>query len=156
MQSIALLLWLALCSEQDVRERRISDALTLGVGAGSLAWLFATGHSWIGAEASDVGWGLAIVMLLTLPSHHFGHLESGDVKLMAALSLATSYLYVLGTAIGAGLTVLIWLAVRRRLWRLLSVKWKKRLKTLIERIGDKQPFAPFVLTGFLLAAVWTQ
>jgi len=66
MQSIVLLLWLALCSEQDVRQRQISDLLTLGVAAGALFWLFATGHSWIGADASDAGWALAIVMLLTL------------------------------------------------------------------------------------------
>ena len=32
-------------------------------------WLFATGHSWIGADASDAGWALAIVMLLTLPGY---------------------------------------------------------------------------------------
>ncbi len=36
MQSIVLLLWLALCSEQDVRQRQISDLLTLGVAAGAV------------------------------------------------------------------------------------------------------------------------
>ena len=69
MQSIVLLMWLALCSEQDVRQRQISNLLTLGVAACALAWLFATGHSWIGADASDAGWALAIVMLLTLPGY---------------------------------------------------------------------------------------
>ena len=83
MQSIVLLLWLALCSEQDVRQRQISNLLTLGVAACALAWLFATGHSWIGAEASDAGWALAIVMLLTLPGYMLGRFGAGDVKLMA-------------------------------------------------------------------------
>ncbi|QXH46329.1 prepilin peptidase [Pseudomonas xanthosomatis] len=156
MQSIVLLMWLALCTEQDVRERQISNTLTLGVATGALVWLFATGHSWIGADASDAGWALAIVMLLTLPGYMLGRFGAGDVKLMGALALATSPQYVLGTFIGAGLTVVAWLLGRRRLWTLLNPKLKKRLQKLAEEVGDKQPFAPYVLAGFLLTAVWIQ
>ena len=90
MQSIVLLMWLALCTEQDIRERQLSNALTLGVAACALVWLFATGRSWIGAEPSDAGWALAIVMLLTLPGYMLGRFGAGDVKLMGALALATS------------------------------------------------------------------
>ncbi|MDF0733732.1 A24 family peptidase [Pseudomonas entomophila] len=154
MQSIVLLLWLALCTEQDVRERQISNTLTLGAAACALAWLFATGHSWIGADASDAGWALAIVMLLTLPGYMLGRFGAGDVKLMGALALATSHQYVLGTFIGAGVAVLVWIFGRRRLWTLLNPKVKKRLQRLAEQVGDKQPFAPYVLAGFLLTAVW--
>lgn len=156
MQSIVLLMWLALCTEQDVRERQISNTLTLGVAACALAWLFATGHSWIGADASEAGWALAIVMLLTLPGYMLGRFGAGDVKLMGALALATSPQYVLGTFIGAGITVLAWMFGRRRLWTLLNPKVKKRLQKLAEEVGDKQPFAPYVLAGFLLTAVWIQ
>lgn len=156
MQSIVLLMWLALCTEQDVRERQISNALTLGVAACALAWLFATGRSWIGADASEAGWALAIVMLLTLPGYMLGRFGAGDVKLMGALALATSPSYVLGTFIGAGVTVLAWMFGRRRLWTLLNPKVKKRLQALAEQVGDKQPFAPYVLAGFLLTAVWIQ
>lgn len=156
MHSIVVLMWLALCTEQDVRERQISNTLTLGVAACALAWLFATGHSWIGADASDAGWALAIVMLLTLPGYMLGRFGAGDVKLMGALALATSHYYVLGTFIGAGVAVLLWLLTRRRLWSLLNPKVKKRLQTLAEQVGDKQPFAPYVLVGFLLASVWIQ
>ncbi|NIF17890.1 A24 family peptidase [Pantoea sp. Cy-639] len=156
MQSIVLLMWLALCAEQDVRERQISNSLTLGVAAFALIWLFATGHSWIGADASDAGWALAIVMLLTLPGYMLGRFGAGDVKLMGTLALATSPQYVLGTFIGAGITVLAWLLGRRRLWTLLNPKLKKRLQKLAEEVGDKQPFAPYVLAGFLLTAVWIQ
>ncbi|HGY9627146.1 A24 family peptidase [Pseudomonas juntendi] len=156
MQSIVLLMWLALCTEQDLRERQLSNTLTLGVAACALAWLFATGHSWIGADASEAGWALAIVMLLTLPGYMLGRFGAGDVKLMGALALATSPQYVLGTFIGAGLTVVAWLLGRRRLWLLLNPKVKKRLQALAEEVGDKQPFAPYVLMGFLLTAVWIQ
>ena len=63
---------------------------------------------------------------------------------------------MLGTFIGAGITVLAWLLGRRRLWILLNPKVKKRLQKLAEEVGDKQPFAPYVLVGFLLTAVWIQ
>jgi len=156
MQSIVLLMWLALCTEQDIRERQIANMLTLGFAAGALVWLFATGHTWIGADASDAGWALAVVMLLTLPGYMLGRFGADDVKLMGALALATSPQYVLGTFIGAGVSVVLWLLTRRRLWTLLNPKVKKRLATLTEQMGDKQVFVPYVLAGFLLTAVWIQ
>ncbi|WP_028695584.1 prepilin peptidase [Pseudomonas cremoricolorata] len=156
MQSIVLLMWLALCTEQDVRERQVSDLLTLGVGGAALIWLFMTGHSWLGAEASDAGWGLAIVMLLTLPGYMLGRLGASDVKLLAALALASSHHYVLGTFIGAGVSVVVWMLFRRRLWTLLNPKVKKRLQALAEQMNDKQPFVPYVIAGFLLTSVWIQ
>ncbi|CAI8916879.1 MULTISPECIES: A24 family peptidase [Pseudomonas] len=154
MQSIVLLLWLALCSEQDLRERQIANTLTLGAAACALAYLFVTGHTWIGADASEGGWALAIVMLLTLPGYMLGRLGAGDVKLLGALALATDRMHLLGTFIGAGVAVVAWLLGRRWLWSLLSQKVKNRLKQLNEESSKKQPFAPFLLVGFLLAAVW--
>ncbi|KJK09173.1 MULTISPECIES: prepilin peptidase [Pseudomonas] len=155
MQSIVLLLWLALCTEQDLRERQIANTLTLGAAACALGYLFITGHTWIGADASEGGWALAIVMLLTLPGYMLGRFGAGDVKLLGALALATDRMYVLGTFIGAGIAVLIWLSSRRWLWSLLSQKVKNRIKQLIEETSNKQPFAPFILAGFILASVWT-
>ena len=154
MQSIVLLMWLALCTEQDIRKRQITDSLTLGVAACALAWLFATGKTWIGAEASDAGWALAIVMLLTLPGYLMGRFAADDFKLLGALALATSHQYVLGTFIGAGFAVVLWLLGRRRLWKLLNPKLKKRLQQITEELGDRQPFAPYLLIGFMLTAVW--
>lgn len=154
MQSMVLLLWLALCAEQDIRERQIANTLTLGAATCALVYLFMTGHTWIGADASEGGWALAIVMLLTLPGYMLGRFGAGDVKLLGALALATDRMYVLGTFIGAGIAVLIWLSCRRRLWALLSQKVRNRLKQLTDESSNKQPFAPFILAGFLLAAVW--
>lgn len=156
MQSIVLLMWLALCTEQDIRERQIANVLTLGFATGALVWLFATGHTWIGAEASDAGWALAIVMLLTLPGYMLGRFGADDVKLMGALAVATSPQYVLGTFIGAGVSVVLWLLTRKRLWALLNPKVKRRLTALTEEMGDRQAFLPYVLTGFMLTAIWIQ
>ncbi len=154
MQSIVLLLWLALCTEQDLRERQIANTFTLGGAVCALAWLFATGHTWIGAEPSDAGWALAIVMLLTLPGYMLGRFGADDVKLLGALALATDQHYVLGTFIGAGVAVLAWLAGKRWLWSKLNLKVKKRLQQLADDTRNKQPFAPYILVGFLLAALW--
>ncbi|MBA1205080.1 prepilin peptidase [Pseudomonas capeferrum] len=154
MQSIVLLMWLAWCTEQDIRKRQITDSLTLGVATCALVWLFATGRTWIGADASDAGWALAIVMLLTLPGYMLGRFAADDVKLLGALALATSHQYVLGTFIGAGVAVVFWLLGRKRLWTLLNPKLKKRLQQMTEDLGDRQPFAPYLLVGFLLTAVW--
>lgn len=154
MQSIVLLLWLALCAEQDVRERQIANTLTLGAGIAALAHIFITGHTWIGADASEGGWALAIVLVLTLPGYLLGQLGAGDVKLLAALGLATNTMYLLGTFIGAGVSLVVWVLVRRKLWSLLSQKVKNRLRQLAEESSKKQPFAPFLLSGFLLASVW--
>ncbi|WP_288440374.1 A24 family peptidase [uncultured Pseudomonas sp.] len=156
MQSIVLLMWLALCTEQDIRERQIANVLTLGFATGALVWLFATGHTWIGAEASDAGWALAIVMLLTLPGYMLGRFGADDVKLMGALAVATSPQYVLGTFIGAGVSVVLWLMTRKRLWALLNPKVKRRVTALTEEMGDRQAFVPYVLTGFMLTAIWIQ
>jgi len=144
ISSIALLAWLALCSGQDVRERQISNVLTLGVAACALAWLAFTGRTWVGAQATDAGWALAIVLLLTLPGYVLGRFGAGDVKLLAALALATSQDYLLGTFIGAGAALLVWALVRRLLGRGAG------------RAGEKQPFAPCVLAGFLLTSACLQ
>jgi prepilin peptidase CpaA len=154
MQSLVLLLWLALCAEQDVRERQIANTLTLGAAAFALAYLFFTGHTWIGAEPADAALALALVMLLTLPGYILGQLGAGDVKLLAALALATDQWYLLGTFIGAGVALLAWLLGRRWLWSLLNQKLKKRFRELQEQMSKKQPFAPFLLAGFLLAILW--
>ena len=60
MQSLVLLLWLGLCAEQDVRERQIANVLTLGAAALALAYLFVTGHTWIGAEPTDAAVALVL------------------------------------------------------------------------------------------------
>ena len=133
-----------MCSGQDVRERQISNILTLGAAACALAWLSATGRSWVGAPASDAGWALAIVLLLTLPGYWLGRFGAGDVKLLGALALATSQGYVLGTFIGAGAALLVWALARRLLRRGAG------------QGADKQPYAPYVLVGFVLTIACLQ
>ncbi|WDY58804.1 prepilin peptidase [Pseudomonas sp. PSKL.D1] len=138
MHSLAVLVWLALCAGQDARERQISNVLTLGAAACALVWLLTTGHSWLGAQGSEAALGFVIVLLLTLPGYMLGQFGAGDVKLLGALALASSLDHVLGTFIGAGVVLVLWLLVRRK----------------TRQPGEKRPFAPFLLAGFALSLAW--
>ncbi|WP_043197900.1 prepilin peptidase [Pseudomonas putida] len=138
MHSLAVLVWLVLCAGQDAWERQISNVLTLGVAACALVWLLATGHSWLGAQGSDAALAFVIVLLLTLPGYMLGQFGAGDVKLLGALALASSLDHVLGTFIGAGVALVAWQLLRRK----------------VRQPGEKKPFAPFLLAGFALSLAW--
>ena len=154
LRSLTLLLLLLAASICDLRTRRIPNVLTFGGAALALLYSLAAPHHGVGPLRALGGLGLGLALML--PLYLLRAMGAGDVKLMGALALATSPPYVLGTFIGAGITVLAWLLGRRRLWILLNPKVKKRLQKLAEEVGDKQPFAPYVLVGFLLTAVWIQ
>ncbi|MDE1165757.1 MAG: prepilin peptidase [Pseudomonas sp.] len=154
MPSLVLLIWFALCAEQDIRQRQIANVLTLGGAAFALFYLFYSGHTWLGASVEEGGEALAIAMLLTLPGYMTGRLGAADVKLLGALALATDRMHLLGTIVGAGVFCLLWLLARNRLWKLLSQPLRKRLATLAPDASEKPPFAPFLLVGFLTALAW--
>ena len=135
IHSLAVLVWLALCAGQDARERQISNVLTLGVAACALAWLLATGRSWLGAQGSDAALALFIVLLLTLPGYALGQFGAGDVKLLGALALASSVAHVLVTFIAAGVVLVAWQLVRRG----------------ARQPRQKRPFAPCLLAGFAVS-----
>ncbi|MBV4486513.1 prepilin peptidase [Pseudomonas sp. SWRI153] len=154
MQIFILLMWLALCAAQDVRQRRISNVLTLGVGALALVWLLTNGTTWLGADATQGGWACLIAVALTLPGYVMGRMGAGDVKLMTALGLATNGVFVLGAFIGAGVASVIWLLLAPRVWLHMSQGLREHLRYLKPDASKKLPFAPFVLTGVVLSLIW--
>lgn len=154
MHSFVLLIWLVLCAAQDARQRRIANALTLGVGALALIWLLSTGSTWLGAEAAQGGWACVIALALTLPGFFMGRMGAGDVKLMTALGLATDGLFILGVFIGAGLASVVWMLLAPRVWLHMSQGLRERLRYLGPSMSKKLPFAPFVLVGTLLVLFW--
>jgi len=156
MQSFFLLIWLTLCAAQDVRERHIANGLTLGAGALALGYLWWAGATWLGADAAQGGWAFLLALGFTFPAYAMRRLGAGDVKLMTALGLATDGMHVLGTFIGAGIASVIWLLLAPRLWLHMSQGLREHLRYLGPGTSNKQPFAPFVLVGFLLAWVWIQ
>ncbi|MVV49213.1 prepilin peptidase [Pseudomonas sp. PB120] len=154
MQSFILLIWLTLCAVQDAQERHIANGLTLGAGGLALAYLGWTGTTWLGADAVQGGWAFLLALAFTLPGYALRRVGAGDVKLMGALGLATDGLHVLGTFIGAGIASVLWLLLAPRVWLFMSQGLRDRLRYLGPGTSNKQPFAPFVLTGFLLTLAW--
>jgi prepilin peptidase CpaA len=154
MHSFVLLIWLVLCAAQDARQRRIANALTLGVAALALIWLLWTGSTWLGADAAQGGWACLIALALTLPGFLMGRMGAGDVKLMTALGLATDGLFILGVFIGAGFASVVWMLLAPRVWLHMSQGLRERLRYLGPTMSKKLPFAPFVLVGTLLVLLW--
>ena len=146
IQNVVILLWLGVCAVQDVRQRQIANELTLGVGLLALIYLLWVGSTWVGAPRSEGGLALVLALVLTLPGYALGRFGAGDVKLLAALGLASNTDYLLGSLIGAAIAMLAWTLMHQGLSSSPS-----------ERSGQastKQPFAPFVLTGFAGCWLW--
>ncbi|MDH2080510.1 A24 family peptidase [Pseudomonas atacamensis] len=154
MQISLVLIWLAICAAQDARQRRISNALTLGVGALALVWLLATGTTWLGANAAQGGWACLIALLLTLPGYFLGRMGAGDVKLMTALGLATNGIFVLGAFIGAGVASVLWLLLAPKVWPHMAQGVREHVRHLVPDKSKKLPFAPFVGVGVVLSLYW--
>ena len=154
MQSFVLLIWLALCAAQDARQRHIANGLTPGAGALALAWLLWNGTTWLGADAQQGGWAFLLAVGFTLPGYAMKRMGGGDVKLMAALGLATDGMHVLGTFIGAGLASVFWLLLAPRVWLHMSQGLRTHLFYMAPEMSRKQPFAPFVLAGLMLTLAW--
>lgn len=144
MKLFFLLAWLAVCALQDARHRQISNTLTLGGFIAALLWLLYSGQTWLGADAALGGWALLLALAMTLPGYAMGHLGAGDVKLLAALALASDSIYLLGTFMGAALAMVLWLAVRRGFFPGPQQRLAGR--------HEKFPFSPFLFVGLLLVA----
>lgn len=154
IQSLLLFVWLALCAVQDIRQRQIANRLTLG--GLLLAWVYVlwNGTTWLGAPAADGGWALGLALLFTLPGYALGRLGGADVKLLAALALATDSHYLMGTFVGAGVATGAWLLLAPKLWPLMNQGVRNALHYLQPQVSNKQPFAPFLFVGFSLTWVW--
>lgn len=154
MQSLVLFSWLVVCAAQDIRQRHISNGLTLGGALLALVYLLWTGQTWIGATAAQGGWALLVAVALTLPGYALGRMGAGDVKLMAALGLASDPLHVLGTFIGAGVASFLWLLIVALAWPHISPGLKLRLRHLDPQASGKYAFGPFALLGMAFMKYW--
>ena len=152
MHSLVLLAWFLACSLQDLRQRQVANWLTLGAGVLALAYLLWSGQTWLGGPAVEGGWAFTLSLAFTLPGYALGRLGAGDVKLLAALGLATNIDYLLGTFIGAGLVSLLWFLTAPILWPHTGQRLKACLHLLDPKMSKKQPFVPFLFVGFL--ATW--
>ncbi|QZC94833.1 prepilin peptidase [Pseudomonas sp. ERGC3:05] len=154
IQGAVVLLWLALCAVQDVRQRLLANRLTLGAALLALIYLVWTGNTWLGASVGQGLWAFLLALLLTLPGYALGRLGAGDVKLLAALALASNAEYLLVAFVGAAAVNLLWLLLAPTLWPLMRQGLKTHLVHLAPDSSKKLPFAPFLLVGFAAAWFW--
>ncbi|AAZ36557.1 type IV leader peptidase family [Pseudomonas savastanoi pv. phaseolicola 1448A] len=150
MKLFLLLVWFVICAEQDARRKHISNGLTLGATTLAAAWLAGTGTTWLGAPPLEAALALALELGLTLPGYALGKLGAGDVKLMAALALASDSVYLLCTFIGAGIAALTWVLLARKVQHHINQRVAQRYAYMFPDAPDKYPFSPFLLAGLLL------
>lgn len=127
-----------------------------GVALLALGYLLWAGNTWLGADAIQGGKALLLALLLTVPGYVLGRMGGGDVKLLAALGLASDPLHLLGTFIGAALASGLWWLLAPRLLPAADQPLAKSLRHLDPRQGQTYAFAPFVLIGMALTLLWTR
>lgn len=148
-----LLLWGLVCAVQDARHRRISNWLTLGLAALASSYLLLTGHSFTGAPAGTVVLGLLLALVLTLPGYAAGKMGAGDVKLLAALALASQPLLVLASLAIAAFSMVGWMLSGPAIWRRLSARAQQQLIQLEPGQTKGLAYAPFVFCGLLVSVL---
>ncbi|NNA92559.1 prepilin peptidase [Pseudomonas gessardii] len=154
IQGLVVLVWLGVCAVQDIRQRQIANRLTLGAVLLALLYLLWSSTTWLGASRAEGGGAVFLALLLTLPGYALGRLGAADVKLLAALALASDSTYLLWSLVGAGVANMAWLVYGPRLLPLASQGVRARLGYLVVDPSRKLPFAPFLLVGFTLAWLW--
>ncbi|MFP3516082.1 prepilin peptidase [Pseudomonas sp. SIMBA_077] len=155
MHLLVVFLWFFACAIQDLIQRQIANSLTLGAAALALLYMLWTGHTWLGASASEGGWALLIALVLTLPGYALNKLGAGDVKLLAALALATDRPLLLGTVIGAGICAGLWFWFVPKILFLVNQRITPAPLQPTTLSATKLPFAPFLLCGFSLTILFT-
>ncbi|NWL77524.1 prepilin peptidase [Pseudomonas taiwanensis] len=155
MSALPLLFWIALCALQDLRQRRISNWLTLGGTALALLYLQLRGETLLHASPTDGLLAAGLALLLTVPGWWIGKLGAGDVKLLLGIALCSAPAFVLHCLIGAGVAYLAWAILSRPLWPVLTAGMRQSLAQVSPEHARRYPFAPFLFVGSLAALILT-
>lgn len=79
----------------DLYKRRIPNAIILVACVAAIVHVLFTGHTILGGSWQSMLMGAGIGIMLTLPTYALRILGSGDVKLMFALALMSSWYFTL-------------------------------------------------------------
>jgi prepilin peptidase CpaA len=142
----------AICT--DLRERKIPNWLTAALAAGGLSLHVA--HGWVVVVSAIAAGG--VIFVLGTFAHSVGVFGGGDVKLLAAGSLAIGFpdcvLFILYTFLGGGVLAIAFALSQRRLrTTLVNVRALAQTRT---RLDDAAPSArmPYAIAiGFGAAIV---
>lgn len=149
-----LLVWGFICAAQDMRFKKISNILTLGLFVVALSYLLMTGHSLTQSTAGQAITGLVFAIALSLPGYITGKMGAADVKMLCAIGLATQGHYVLICVIGAAVSLVAW-SLLKPVWAKLPKTVHKTFPLMNPTTGKPLPYAPFLFIGMLCAALLT-
>ncbi|MDY0205427.1 MAG: prepilin peptidase [Pseudomonas sp.] len=150
-----LLVWGMICATQDMRSKKISNKLTLGLFTVALVYLLMTGHSLTQSTTEQAIMGLVFAIALSLPGYITGKMGAADVKMLCAIGLATQGHYVLICVIGAAVSLVIW-SLLKPLWLKLPKIVHKTFPLMNPATGKPLPYAPFLFIGMIFATLLTQ
>ncbi|MED5612096.1 prepilin peptidase [Pseudomonas sp. JH-2] len=152
LTTLALCAWLAACAVQDLRRRQVDNLLTLGGLAMAAGQLLLTGHSLTQHAPAAALAAAGLGLLLSLPGYLLGKLGAADVKLLAALGLASDpYSLLYGLALACLVTVALMLASKLSLEsQRLPKAFESCLKPFDLSRSKSFPFIFSIFCGYLL------
>lgn len=147
VREIIALAMLAICAYTDIKEKNIYVMPLLICSAGAVAlsvtsFVFSAGHDRMILVNEIVIPAVAGLVIIVFMKQFRKHMGEGDAYLMAALCLIIGIRYDLYT-ITAGMILASTYAVSVLIAR--CVRKKRRLKNI--------PFAPFVMSGYILVLI---
>lgn len=149
--------WAMGCGGYDLVLRRIPNVLTLGAHGGALIMLVVNGQGLFAASVASclIAWFLALA--LTLPAHAFNRLGAGDVKMLAAIGLASGLetmliAYVIAGLLMGGVAVIKLMAYRWASWFAPQLMRSGiNAPVIAEPNGRFLPFGAALAVGFIAA-----
>lgn len=150
--ALLLLAWGLICTMQDMRSKKISNIITLGMFLIALIYLLISGSTLMQSNSNQAIFGLILALGLSLPGYIYGKMGAADVKMLAAIAIASNSDYVLISVIGAALSLLMW-SICKPLWLELPQRVHKALPLMDPTTGQPLPYAPFLFFGMLLATL---
>lgn len=153
--------WLLLCAGADLRWRKLPNIVTLGAYLPAMLSLILFHQSLLGATAFSALAGWLLAVFLTLPAYSIHWLGAGDVKMLSALGLMTSWPFLLMTFAIAGLlsgaVALFWLFLQRSLpyLNMKLARWDQQLPAIPVLQGKALPFGALLAVAGLIVLFLT-
>lgn len=148
IEQFAAVGWALVVGIEDIRRRRIPNALTYGAMLVGIAGWLVSGSAPLGTSGISLLSGAAVGLLFTIPGYLVGKLGAGDVKLLLAIAFLGGFPAVLTSfvvgALVAGAIAVAWLTLGARFGMIPMAA------------GRQLPFGAALALGYIAAVVGGQ